>query len=188
MRFDTPYVLDLSAYIRDVDTPLEAVTLQASPTRFIQVHGFIATLLYPKFLLPNATYDLPATFYVNDTELSANHRIFVHVSDNRPPILQRPLPDVRFDEDTVYAAYRLSSYFSDPDSAVPLTFSVTGVHVKGDIARLLSVAERTRGLFGKDESESPSSVRKKKTPQLQLGFVKPLSGRKIGRCYDTLAG
>ena len=143
VRFDTPYVLDLSAYIRDVDTPLEAVTLQASPTRFIQVHGFIATLLYPKFLLPNATYDLPATFYVNDTELSANHRIFVHVSDNRPPILQRPLPDVRFDEDTVYAAYRLSSYFSDPDSAVPLTFSVTGVHVKGDIGADTTVTFRT---------------------------------------------
>jgi putative DNA methylase len=48
------------------------------------------------------------------------------------------------------------------------------VEVKGEIARLLPVAERTRRLFAKDESESPTSTRKKKTPQLQLGFVEEL--------------
>jgi hypothetical protein len=48
------------------------------------------------------------------------------------------------------------------------------VEVKGESARLLPVAERTRRLFGKDESESPTSTRKKKTSQLQLGFVEEL--------------
>jgi putative DNA methylase len=48
------------------------------------------------------------------------------------------------------------------------------VEVKGEVARLLPVAERTRRLFGKDESEPPASTRKKKTPQLQLGFVAEL--------------
>lgn len=48
------------------------------------------------------------------------------------------------------------------------------VEIKGDVARLLPVAERTRRLFGKDESEAPTSTRKKKTAQLQLGFVAEL--------------
>ena len=45
------------------------------------------------------------------------------------------------------------------------------VEVKGDKARLLSVTERTKSLFGKNESESPASNRKKKSSQLELGFM-----------------
>ncbi|HPD57790.1 MAG TPA: DUF1156 domain-containing protein [Smithellaceae bacterium] len=45
------------------------------------------------------------------------------------------------------------------------------VEVKGDKARLLPVSERTKALFGKDESESPVSNRKKKSSQLELGFM-----------------
>jgi adenine-specific DNA methylase len=48
------------------------------------------------------------------------------------------------------------------------------VEIKGETARLLPVAERTRKLFGKDESQAPVSTRKKKTAQLQLGFVAEL--------------
>lgn len=48
------------------------------------------------------------------------------------------------------------------------------VEVKGETARLLPVAERTRKLFGKDEAESPSASRKKKPPQMELGFVAEL--------------
>jgi adenine-specific DNA methylase len=48
------------------------------------------------------------------------------------------------------------------------------VEIKGEVARLLPVAERTRRLFGKDESDAPASTRKKKTSQLQLGFVAEL--------------
>ncbi|HTD81054.1 MAG TPA: hypothetical protein VK723_02770, partial [Thermoplasmata archaeon] len=134
VRFDTPYVLDLSPYIRDVDSPLAAVTLEASPTRFIVIRGLVATLLYPRFALgSNLTYDLPATFYVNDSDPGGSWRVYVHVSDNRPPILTRSLPDVRFDEDTLYTGYRLSDYFADPDSLAPLRFNFTGAHVQGDI-------------------------------------------------------
>jgi adenine-specific DNA methylase len=48
------------------------------------------------------------------------------------------------------------------------------VEIKGETATLLSVAERTRRLFSKDESESPIKIRKKKKPQLQLGFIAEL--------------
>jgi len=48
------------------------------------------------------------------------------------------------------------------------------VEVKGDTARLLPVSERTRFLFGKDETQSPPPKRKKKEPQLRLGFMKEI--------------
>jgi putative DNA methylase len=48
------------------------------------------------------------------------------------------------------------------------------VEIKGEVARLLPVAERTRRLFGKDGGETSASVRKKKSSQLKLGFVAEL--------------
>ncbi len=48
------------------------------------------------------------------------------------------------------------------------------VEVRGETARLLPVAERTRALFGKNEGEAPSTRRKKKTQQMKLGFAEEL--------------
>jgi hypothetical protein len=48
------------------------------------------------------------------------------------------------------------------------------VEIKGETARLLSVSERTRRLFGKESSDPPLAHRKKKLSQLQLGFVAEL--------------
>jgi hypothetical protein len=45
------------------------------------------------------------------------------------------------------------------------------VEIKGDKARLLSVAERTKYLFGKDESQAPVGKRKKRDTQMQLDFM-----------------
>lgn len=50
----------------------------------------------------------------------------------------------------------------------------TLVEVKGETARLLPVAERTRRLFGQAEDPAASRIRKKKEPQLKLGFVAEL--------------
>jgi hypothetical protein len=47
------------------------------------------------------------------------------------------------------------------------------VEIKGEVARLLPVAERTRKLFLKEDGESKSVVRKRKA-QLQLGFLAEL--------------
>ena len=135
-RFDAPYALDLSAYIRDVDTPIERVTLAASPSHFAQVQRLVATLLFPRFLLgPAPSYTVPVTFYVNDTEPGPVRQVLVHVSDNAPPILLRSLPDVAFDEDTTHAAYRLDDYFHDPDDpGASLQYTFSGANVTADIA------------------------------------------------------
>jgi hypothetical protein len=42
------------------------------------------------------------------------------------------------------------------------------------MARLWPVSERTRYLFGKDEAQAPAAKRKKKEPQLKLGFMKEI--------------
>jgi hypothetical protein len=42
------------------------------------------------------------------------------------------------------------------------------VQVKGETARLLSVSERTRYLFGKDAAQAPAGKRKKSGPQLSM--------------------
>jgi len=48
------------------------------------------------------------------------------------------------------------------------------VEVKGETARLLPVAERTRALFGKAEEQAPTARRKKRDKQLRLGFAAEL--------------
>ncbi len=49
------------------------------------------------------------------------------------------------------------------------------IEVKGDKARLLSVAERTKRLFGKDEADTPQQgKRKKKNKQMSLGFMEEI--------------
>jgi hypothetical protein len=48
------------------------------------------------------------------------------------------------------------------------------VEIKGDTARLLSVAERTGALFGKDQDERPRGRPRKKDTQLKLGFIAEL--------------
>lgn len=48
------------------------------------------------------------------------------------------------------------------------------VEIKGDTAKLLSVAERTRHLFGKDDAQAPTTKRKKREPQMRLAFIEEL--------------
>lgn len=50
----------------------------------------------------------------------------------------------------------------------------TTVEVKGETARLLPVAERTRHLFGRADAEAPSAKRKRKDRQMKLGFAAEL--------------
>jgi len=59
------------------------------------------------------------------------------------------------------------------------------VEVKGETARLLPVGERTRKLFGKEESESPATSRRKKSSQLQLGFVAELEEAEEAGSWGT---
>lgn len=83
--------------------------------------------------------------------------------------------DTDEDEDSSSAKAKLSGYTLEYDAARKIAQGL-GAHlerlqslieVKGDKARLLPVAERTRALFGKDEAETPK-VKKKKKEQLSM--------------------
>jgi adenine-specific DNA methylase len=56
----------------------------------------------------------------------------------------------------------------------------TVVEIKGDKARLLSVPERTRRLFGKDEADAPQPKRKKKDKQLKLFSLEEVESQEGG--------
>jgi putative DNA methylase len=59
------------------------------------------------------------------------------------------------------------------------------VEVKGETACLLPVSERTRYLFGKDETQSPGTKRKKKEPQLKLGFMQEVEEIEVKDGWGT---
>lgn len=86
------------------------------------------------------------------------------------------------DDETELAASSPKGFFLEYDAARKIAQGLGAhleslgslVEVRGEVARLLPVAERTRKLFGADESDSPTKIRKKKKAQLQLGFVAEL--------------
>jgi hypothetical protein len=68
-----------------------------------------------------------------------------------------------------------------------LELLVNLVEVKGETARLLPVAERTKALFGKEGSESPAAKRKK-SAQLSLpGLLEELEGEEGGWTLQNAA-
>lgn len=83
------------------------------------------------------------------------------------------------DEDEKSSKTKISGYTLEYDAARKIAQGLGAhleqlqslVEVKGDKARLLPVSERTKILFGKDESEAPSTRRKKKSSQMELGFM-----------------
>jgi adenine-specific DNA methylase len=68
-----------------------------------------------------------------------------------------------------------------------LELLVNLVEVKGETARLLPVAERTKALFGKEGTESPA-VKRKKSAQLSLpGLLEELEGEEGGWTLQNAA-
>lgn len=87
--------------------------------------------------------------------------------------------DEEEDEDKPSSKAKLSGYTLEYDAARKIAQGLGAhleklqslVEVKGDKARLLPVAERTKALFGKDEADAPKT-RKKKEPQQKFDFMK----------------
>ena len=104
--------------------------------------------------------------------------LFAGETGNGEPSVEEPSED----EESEEAGSTQSGYALEYDTArkiaqglgAHLEALTSVVEIKGEIARLLPVAERTRKLFGKDEAQAPVSTRKNKTAQLQLGFVEEL--------------
>jgi hypothetical protein len=95
---------------------------------------------------------------------------------------EETVEEVEIEEATEETSFAAEGYVLEYDAArkiaqglgADLESLTSLVEIKGDIARLLPVSERTGKLFGKDEGETSTARRRKKGPQLQLGFVAEL--------------
>jgi hypothetical protein len=138
VHFDSIFTFDLRPYITDVDTPTEDLVLM-----FTDEHVWWAwdpeksTVNLPKgasklTMVVNfpeeldgqpSPYSVDVTIRVSDGQSSDEDGITVFVSDNWPPVLDKHLPDIEFNEDTVLTgALKLTNYFRDPDGGA-LSFS-----------------------------------------------------------------
>jgi len=113
VSFNATATFDLSRFIVDVDgDPLSLSTDDARAT----FASFTLSLLYPQETLgPNPSYDLPLTLTANDTVLADSRVVNVHVSNNAPPRLLQPLPDLFYPEDSPVSERPLSLFFADDD-------------------------------------------------------------------------
>jgi hypothetical protein len=143
IHYDGDFQLDLLPYITDPDTAPENLVLTFSdshawwawdPTKALDhppragASRLTMTMNYPQVLGTSvAPYTVVIKITVSDGTNSANGTLKVTVSNNWPPVLRAPLPDLEMDEDSVLTnTLRLSGYFSDPDAG-PLTYAVVSV-------------------------------------------------------------
>jgi len=115
VHYDWDYRIDLEPYIYDPDNTYSELRLILSDnvhTRVDPTKNTAIILNYPQDLV-----GMPQTLNitVSDGYSSDWDSITVTVSENFPPELVQAMPDISFDEDTVYYGFNISLYFYDRD-------------------------------------------------------------------------
>jgi len=123
VRVGAPYVLNLTFYVSDPDTPLAALAVSVSDSANVTANPGA----YPSLsILYAAVGTYPVTLWVSDGTDTAWRIVRILASANRPPSLVAALPSVAFDEDsTAWDALGApaTAFFSDLDGD-PLAFVV----------------------------------------------------------------
>ena len=116
VRRGQPYTFNFAPYIEDVDHPDGQLFLRSNKPSTTTVTGLNVTFSYP------ATYVDPWDFIVltvDDGVLAASQSITIGVTDDTPPHLIVPLPDLQLYEGTQRTdVFDLDDYFLDPDQDV----------------------------------------------------------------------
>jgi hypothetical protein len=166
VHYDSDYQLDLLPYITDMDTPPEQLVLKFSdqhvwwawdPVKAADhpprpgASRLTMVLSYPQVLGTKvAPYMVQVSLGAFDGTNTANGTLDVTVTDNWPPVLKAPMPDLEMDEDTILTnALRLSVYFNDPDGqALTYTtlFDVLDITIETDSTIDLSPPKDWSGL------------------------------------------
>ena len=123
VRVGAPYVLNLTFYLSDPDTPLAALVIwDSDPANVTANAGAFPSL--------NVTYGAAGTYlvtlWVSDGTSTAWTIVRIVATANAPPTLVSPIPAVAFDEDTVAAdalGAPATAFFLDPDGD-PLAFAI----------------------------------------------------------------
>ena len=134
VKFNQTYRLDLEPYLRDVDNPMEELTLTTDDLEHAAVDRFTIAFLYTWYGLGGTQnqYVIPVDLTVADSASSAMQTIDVIVSDNAPPELLAPFDPVQFNEDD-RAEVELTTHFGDSEGS-PLAYAVTGANITATIA------------------------------------------------------
>jgi len=165
VKFGLDYVFDYSYYVNDVDTPKEGLIMTSDATGRIGFDGFIATFNFPTerdryFQIVKLTISDAADISTIGPSNSDTLSVVVWVTDDAPPVLDEPLPDVIMDEGEMnHFAFKLDNYFSDPDNDV-LYFTKDFQNIEIDIRANHSVyisaptewSGNTTGVFSANDS------------------------------------
>ncbi|WP_455392161.1 hypothetical protein, partial [[Eubacterium] cellulosolvens] len=116
IHHDVDYLFDLTPYVSDKDNDIKDLFLiladdhiRTPPLNPLQI-----IMNYPRSMLD---MDVPVKLVVSDGIDTASQDITVRVTENWPPAIRYPLPDVTYYEDSVFKNYfNLNDYFLDKDS------------------------------------------------------------------------
>ena len=119
---DTNYTLNLSNYFRDPDNDVLSFTGLSNSNISVNIINGIANLIPKKDFFGNQTI----VFNVSDGfNTASSNRIDLIINNiNDAPILINNIPDISFDEDTIYNL-NLSNYFKDFDNDI-LSYVISG--------------------------------------------------------------
>lgn len=115
VHYDLDYSFDLTPYISDPDNESSELILSFSDpinARVNETNNLGMILNYPESL--NGT-TVSLTIWVSDGIASDSDTIKVQITSYLPPKLKTPLPDVTFDEDTIYHGFDITEYFLNTD-------------------------------------------------------------------------
>ncbi|MFH0816289.1 MAG: hypothetical protein V1934_05690 [Methanobacteriota archaeon] len=115
VHYDWDYHIDLSPYVWDPDTEPGDLTIILSDlvSARVNLHNNLAIILNYSRSLLGSTQKLNVT--VSDGGGSDWQLILVHVTDDFPPELLQPLPDIAQHEDTVSYPFNITEHFFDRD-------------------------------------------------------------------------
>ena len=118
VHYEYNYKFNLSKYIRDPDNETNELIIWTSDLiniTFSISDNALMILYYPAYLLDET---LRVVLFVSDGIELATCEFLVHVTDNYPPILEKELTDIYFNEDSVIKfAFDLSKHFTDMDDS-----------------------------------------------------------------------
>jgi len=123
VHYGRDFDLDLTPYVSDPDTPVSGLIVTTSePASRITASGLTLTFDYPEEMV-NQNQEILVT--VSDGKGSDEDTTTVSITDNYPPSLLSPLPDVTFNEGKTKTGFDLDDHFTDDDGD-ELTFHPFG--------------------------------------------------------------
>jgi PKD repeat protein len=119
IRYDNDYRFDLTPYIHDNDNTTNELTIIPSDPEHIRLdvrNNMVIILNYPEEFLDQK---IPVRFTVFDGLDSGFQEVTVTITEDFPPELLSPIPDIVFLEDQVLRnAFDLDNFFLDVDGDV----------------------------------------------------------------------